>query len=349
MKTKLILFCTILLIMFAFVYRTMKTAKLPQAVAGFSVSVFADKLDQPGFIIFDQKNRAIVSEPASGKVILLPDTVLLEHLRMPSGLALYQNYLYIAERHQVSRWKYDVERGKLIDTAGTNIANLVASNLHPLHAMLFGPNYRQAPLISGSHAKETLNPNKLYIAAGSSCDVCVEDTWKRAAVLESDPDGNFTAEYAGGLRDPTGLAIHPTTHELWATEQGTDGLPDEINILQAPPPTQKFGARRYGWPFCYGKQIRDASFHPAKIDRIDIPQDCAETEPATMEFPADVDPAGLVFWNEALIVALKDSVTRDGKPLLTDVHPTSLAVTPDGALLVVDSRAGKVYQITSRP
>lgn len=348
MKTKLLIAGAILVVVAVAVYQTIRTTKLPHVVQGFSVSIFADKLDQPGFIVFDSKNRAIVSEPKSGKVILLPDTVLVEHLRMPSGLAWYQNYLYIAENHQVSRWKYDAEHGRLIDKVGTNIANLVASDLYPLHMILFGPNYRQAPLVTGGLAKDTLNPTKLYIAAGSSCDVCVESTWKRAAVLESDPDGNFTAEYAGGLRDPTGLAVHPTTHELWVTEDSTEGLPDEINVLKAPTLDLKFGARRYGWPFCYGKQIRDTSFNPTKIDRIDIPQDCTQTEPATMELSADADPMGIVFWNGALVVALKDSVTRDGHPFLTGLHPTSLVVASDGSLLVVDSQAGAIYRVASQ-
>ncbi len=348
MKTKLIFVGISIVVVVAVAYFTTKTSKLPEAESGFSVSVFADKLDKPAFVVFDAKNRAIVSEPKSGKVILLPDTVLIENLRMPSGLAMFQNYLYVSEAHQVSRWRYDVDQGKLLDKGGTNMANLVASDLHPMHMILFGPNYRTTAILTGSRGQQTLNPEKLYIAAGSSCNLCVDDTWKRAAVLESDPDGNFTAEFVGGLRYPTGLAIHPTTHALWATEQSTDGLPDEINILQAPTTAQKFGARRYGWPFCYGKQIRDASFNPTKVDRIDIPQDCAETEPATMELSADSDPTGLVFWNGALVVALKDSVTRDGQPLLAGLHPTSLAISPDGALIVVDSKAGKIYKVVSQ-
>src|SRR3989338_9178995 len=129
MKTKFIFFVAIVVIV-AVAYKTTKTEKLSEVAPGFSVSVFADNLDNPGFIVFDSKNRAIVSEPKSGKVILLPDTVLIENLRMPSGLALFQNYLYVAEAHQVSRWKYDIETGKLVDGKSENIANLVASDLH---------------------------------------------------------------------------------------------------------------------------------------------------------------------------------------------------------------------------
>src|SRR3989344_5348738 len=317
MRYKYYLLLLIITVAAVVVYMTTLTAKLPQVAPGFSVSIFADKLDNPGFVVFDEKNRAIVSEPKAGKVILLPDMVLLEGLKYPSGLEWYQDYLYVAETYQVSRWKYDVEQGKLIDTAGTNIANLVASDLHPLHPLLFGPNYRSAPIIKGTLEKETSSPTKLYIGAGSSCDVCVEETWKRAAVLESDPEGTFTAEYAGGLRNPTGLAIHPTTQVLWATEQSTDGLPDEINILQAPTSAQKFGARRYGWPFCYGNRVKDETFKPEKIERIDIPTDCSKTDAPVIEIPAHSAPLGLVFipinfgwpkeWEGDLLVAFHGS------------------------------------------
>nr|WP_214449534.1 PQQ-dependent sugar dehydrogenase [Flavihumibacter rivuli] len=45
--------------------------------------------------------------------------------------------------------------------------------------------------------------------------------------------------YAYGVRNPQGLAIHPTTGELWETEHGPRGG-DEINIINK--------AANYGWP-----------------------------------------------------------------------------------------------------
>lgn len=51
--------------------------------------------------------------------------------------------------------------------------------------------------------------------------------------------------YALGVRNPTGIVVHPGTAELWAVEHGPlDG--DEINIIQA--------GRNYGWPLVsYGR------------------------------------------------------------------------------------------------
>ena len=45
--------------------------------------------------------------------------------------------------------------------------------------------------------------------------------------------------YALGHRNPLGLAFHPTTNELWSTEEGPQGG-DELNIIQA--------GKNYGWP-----------------------------------------------------------------------------------------------------
>ena len=51
--------------------------------------------------------------------------------------------------------------------------------------------------------------------------------------------------YALGVRNPTGIVVHPGTSALWATDHGPlDG--DEINIIEA--------GRNYGWPLVsYGR------------------------------------------------------------------------------------------------
>jgi len=60
------------------------------------------------------------------------------------------------------------------------------------------------------------------------------------------PDNPFVGEagflpeiYSLGHRNPMGLALHPTTGELWAAEHGAQGG-DEVNVVLA--------GRNYGWP-----------------------------------------------------------------------------------------------------
>lgn len=324
--------------------------KMPKPVAflkapeGFIVSVFAKNLNDPRVIAFDPAGRILVSETAEGKVLVLEDKnkdgmadetrVLLEGLNKPHGLAFYpipsrqggsygastdggKTYLYIAETNQVARYIYDEQSGTVLEQnkIGQNIANLPADGKHFTRTIEFGPNYQTQPIVQGV-AEETMSPVKLYISVGSSCDICVEDSWKRAAILESDPDGSYTAELAGGLRNSVFFTFHPETKEMWATEMGRDYLgddlpPDEINIIKP--------NRKYGWPFCYGKQVKDKSFNPEKINRTDIPQDCNLTQPPVIEIPAHSAPLGLAFipdknwpkeWEGNLLVAYHGSWDR---------------------------------------
>ena len=286
--------------------------KLPE---GFKIDIFAKDLKDPRVITFDSTGRILVSETKSGKVVLLEDKdkngiaetkkTILSGLNKPHGLAFYgsenMTYLYVAETQQVARYVYDVKNGAMITTKGENVTNLPADGRHFTRTIAFGPNYRQAPIIGGFKEGQTLSPEKLYISVGSSCDVCVETaTWKRAAILESDPEGTYTAEFAGGLRNSVFFVFHPKTKEIWATEMGRDNLgdnlpPDEVNIVKVAGSEDKFGAKRYGWPFCYGDQARDKKFNPEKIERIDISSDCSKTESPVIKIPAHSAPLGLAF------------------------------------------------------
>lgn len=284
---------------------------------GFKISVAASGLENARVILFDPKGRILVSETKAGRVSILEDkdkngdfevkNVLIENLRSPHGLDFYKDsktgttYLYIAETHQVARYIYDTNIGKLTSSVGESITSLPADGRHFTRTISFGPNFRETPLLPGKRGKDTLIDTKLYISVGSSCDVCVEDAaWKRAAILESDPEGTFTAEFAGGLRNSVFFTFHPKTREIWATEMGRDNLgddlpPDEINIIKVAGPEDKFGAKRYGWPFCYGNQARDKTFNQEKFQRIDISSDCSKTVPPAIQIPAHSAPLGLTF------------------------------------------------------
>lgn len=282
---------------------------------GFKISVAAKNLDSPRVMTFDSKGRMLVSETKAGRVVILENEdgdgkfkdkrTLIENLRSPHGLDFYApgniTYLYIAETHQVARYKYDVEVGKLLDNIGENIATLPPDGRHVTRTILFGPNWRDRNLIKGSSPIGGFYSGiKLYISVGSSCDVCEETTWKRASILESDPDGTFTGEFAGGLRNSVFFTFNPETKEIWATEMGRDNLgdnlpPDEINIVKVAGTEHKFGARRFGWPFCYGNKVKDETFKPEKIERTDIPTDCSQTDAPAIELSAHSAPLGLAF------------------------------------------------------
>lgn len=378
--------------------------KLPD---GFKIDIFSKDLENPRVIAFDPAGRALVSETKTGKVLMLKDSdndgkaedkvVILENLKQPHGLAFYTDlgkntYLYVAETHQVARYSYDTKNSKVLGQKGKNIITALPSEgRHFTRTIAFGPNFRKNQIVGTIN---TQVETKLYISVGSSCDVCVETaTWKRAAILESDPVGTYTAEFAGGLRNSVFFTFHPKTKEIWATEMGRDNLgdnlpPDEINIVKVAGSEDKFGAKRYGWPFCYGNQVRDIKFNPEKIDRIDIPSDCTKTEPPVIEIPAHSAPLGLAFiplnggwpkeWEGDLLVALHGSwnssvpvgykivrydLDADGKVLSqkpidfisgwlkngkTYGRPVDLKFGPDGMLYISDDATGNIYMVSAR-
>lgn len=66
---------------------------------------------------------------------------------------------------------------------------------------------------SGEHMTRTIlfANHKLYVSAGSSCNVCMESDPRRAAVSEMNEDGSGEHIFASGLRNAVGLAFNERT------------------------------------------------------------------------------------------------------------------------------------------
>lgn len=84
-----------------------------------------------------------------------------------------------------------------------------------------------------------------------------------------------------GNRNVQGIALHPTTGEVWAHEHGTKGG-DEVNILEA-------GAN-YGWPDVtfgesyWGTEISDKTTAPGMKDPV-------------LQWTPSIAPSGMAFYN----------------------------------------------------
>lgn len=356
---------------------------------GFDVSVFARDLVSPRVIVFDPQGRLLVSEPKAGRVSMVSEAgirqTLLEGLNKPHGLAFYTDpktkiaYFYVAEVREVVRYRYDAKTGSVDTSKRESIVNLPPSGRHETRTIGFGNDFRKDPIVEGLPRKSFLSPIKLYTSIGSSCDVCLEDTWKYSAILESDPEGTYAAEVAGGLRNSVFFDFHPQTGEIWATEMGRDGLgddlpPDEINVI-------KVGAK-YGWPYCYGNKMRDTSFKE-KTTRTDLPMDCSLTEAPHIQIPAHSAPLGIAFipsnWGSMagdLLVAYHGSWNRSSptgyKVVKFDLsdngasegvqdfitgwlvdkktigRPVDLKFDSSGALFISDDQAGMIYKVVKR-
>jgi glucose/arabinose dehydrogenase len=226
---------------------SLKQLHLPD---GFHIAVFADNIDSARMLTFTPGGVLLVSESGEGKVVALPDPKhtgkaarevdVLSGLNEPHGIAFYQGKLYVAENDKVRR--YDWDEATLHATNPTKLADLPTGGGHSTRSILF-------------------HGGKMYISAGSSCNVCIEKDPRRATVMEFNPDGSGQKIFAKGLRNAVGLAENPKTDTVWVTVNGRDWLGDDL-----PPETiydlGKDGGDA-GWPYCYGDRVPDPNFTKA--------------------------------------------------------------------------------------
>jgi glucose/arabinose dehydrogenase len=338
---------------------------------GITLSVYAEDVPGARIMAFGPDTGAgseavealFVSGTQEGSIFAVPDRdadgvadatiVFAEGLDRPHGIAWRDGWLYVGETHRVVRMR-DVDGDLSADEVEIVVPQLPAAGQHFTRSLVFGPD------------------GGLYVSVGSSCNACEEDDPRRAAVLRFDPDdGEVATIYARGLRNAVGLAWHPTTGALWATDNGRDWLgdelpPEELNRIQA--------GDDHGWPFCYGGRVPDPE--------IGSTERCASTVPATFEMQAHSAPLGLDFYTGSLLpaeyrgdlfIAFHGSWNRSaptgykvvrvrfsgGEPTavedFVDVwlddgsashRPVDVKTGPDGALYISDDLQGTVFRVT---
>lgn len=248
-----------------------------KAPAGFHISVFADDIDGARMLVWSPGGVLLVSESGEGKVVALPDSKnsgkaertvdVLSGLNEPHGLAFYQGKLYVAENDKVR--SYDWDEKNLHASNPKKLADLPTGGGHSTRSILF-------------------HGGKMYISAGSSCNVCIEKDPQRATVMEFNPDGTGQKIFAKGLRNAVGVALNPKTDTVWVTVNGRDWLGDDL-----PPETiydlGKNGGDA-GWPYCYGDRVPDSNFTKPGDDR------CNSVLEPRVQMQAHSAPLGLAFY-----------------------------------------------------
>lgn len=330
--------------------------------AHLTIGIFADGLGAPRFMAFDEQGTLFVTD-ARGRVLMLPDAdhngtaddvvVIASGLQRPHGITFHNGVLYVAETSRVSR-VVDGDKDGRPETLEPVIEGLPADGGHATRTIRFGPD------------------GLLYVSIGSSCNVCIEADPRRAAIVRYQPDGSGEELFAIGLRNAVGIAFHPETGELWATNNGRDGMGDDV-----PPETINIVTKGadFGWPRCHAGDIVDPQFGGDA--------GCAGVTPPVVTLQAHSAPLGLTFiegdalgpaWDGALLVAFHGSWDRseptgykviavpiaDGRPtgevldfasgwLLPNGdrwgRPVDVQQAPDGSLLITDDYGGRIFRI----
>ncbi len=283
---------------------------------------------------------------------------VIQGLTQPNGLAFKDGALYVLAINKVFR--YDNIEDKL-DNPGqpvelTDKFNLPPEIHHNWKYAAFGPD------------------GKLYIQVGANCNICEINPGIHGQIRRYNPDGTGMEIVARGVRNTVGFDWHPTTKELWFTDNGRDwagnaGPEDELNRIGK----GQEGAF-YGFPYCHANGIPDPD--------IKIPNPCAGVVmPAALTGPHSAG-LGITFYTGSMFpksyqnvafIARRGSWNRDQKfgydvvvartsggkakiePFMTGLldtkanqfhgRPTYLHQMKDGSLLVSDEQNGAIYRV----
>jgi glucose/arabinose dehydrogenase len=304
-----------------------------------------------------------VAERGRDRIVRLPDRdrdgladgveVVAGQLNNPSSIAFFEDgSLYVGETTRILRLSGPDARGTM--TKVEVVIDGLPSGGHNTRTVLFSPDWRW-----------------LYVSVGSSCNVCIEDDPRRAAIVRYTPDGGNETIFATGLRNAVGIAFRPGTNELWATNNGRDWLGDD-----QPPETvyRVEEGEDAGWPRCHAGRIVDPDYGASGA--------CAGVSTPEVEMQAHSAPLGLTFYageqfptayQGDLFVAFHGSWNRTVPtgykvvriPMQGDTpgpvedfavgwlredgsqwgRPVDLATGADGSLYVSDDGEGRIYRI----
>ena len=209
---------------------------------GFRLNRYATAIPGARMLLVTAKGDLLVSTPRQHQVILLArdkdkdgiadaKRVLLDKLNRPHDLALWREWLYIAETDAIGRVLFDVDSGRLGGQYERIIEGLPKVGNHWSKSIGFSPD------------------GWLYLSIGSSCNVCVETDVRRATMMRFRPDGSAGEIVGTGLRNSVGFDWAPWDGALYATDNGRDLMGDDY------PPCElnriEYG-QFYGWPYVNG-------------------------------------------------------------------------------------------------
>jgi glucose/arabinose dehydrogenase len=341
---------------------------LPTVPSGFHIDVFATDFKQPRWLTVAPNGDIFLADTHGGAIYILRDAQHTGHaqrekfltgLDEPFGIAFHDDYIYVGNTNAVLRYKFDPQTSKLL-----------------------GPAEKLMDLPRGGHSTRTViftaDGKHLLVSVGSSSNVSIESDSRRAAVTICDPDGKNARLYATGLRNPVGLALEPSTGQLWTSVNERDGLGDDL------PPDYITSVKEggfYGWPYSYIGDNVDPRVSPQKPELVAqaiVPDVLLGAHRAPLQFAfytgkqfPDSYQGGIFLaehgsWNrstragyQVVFIPFKDGKpSGDPQPFLTGLvpdptkgnvngRPVGITVAPDGSLLVADDGAGVVYRVSA--
>ena len=373
----------------------------PRVPPGFTVERFGGVFQDPRAIRVAPNGDIFVAESLVGRIRVLRapdganapslDQVFARGLERPFGIAFYPlgpdpRWIYVAENNRVVRFAY--RNG---DVAASGSPQVVVPRL----AQSTGGHWTRDVVFSRNGAH-------LYVSIGSASNVAEEmprksigavrrwqaeralgaawgDETDRADILVFDPTGKARRRiFAAGIRNCVGLAVNPTTGDLWCSTNERDGLGDDL------PPDYVTRVRDdafYGWPWYYIGSHEDPRHRGERPDldgKVTVPDVLLQAHSAPLElmfyaaasgpgaFPADYDGDAFVAlhgsWNRSRRTGYKVVRVRVRRGIPTGEYddfltgfvvsdaevwgrPVGVAEAHDGSLLVSEDGNGTLWRV----
>jgi glucose/arabinose dehydrogenase len=340
--------------------------------AGFQAEVFAHGIPGARSMTEGPNGTIFVGTRTIGRVYAVtrnPDgttrtRTIAQGLTLPNGVVMIGDSLYVLAVNRVLRF----------DNIEANLDNPPA----PVE-LTSAFNFPTEQDHGGNHHWKfaALGPDgRIYTNVGVKCNICEFDRDQYALLVSFNPDGSGRRIEARGVRNSVGMAHHPVTRELWATNNGRDWAGNDW------PDDTLHRVRRsgedHGFPFCTAGRP-DPQYNANR--------DCSEFVPPAALLGPHTAALGMRFytgsmfpeqyrnqifiarrgsWNRERLSGYDVVVARlDAQGNVTGVEefmtgfrddanqkfldrPIDVHVMRDGSLLVSGEQMGAIYRITYR-
>lgn len=349
---------------------------------GYRVTLAADHLIEPRFMVFGPDGTLYLSEPRGNRIMALRDanhdgvyeenerTEFVANQPTVHGVQWFKDRLWFTTSDGVHTAR---------DTNGDGKADEIKTIL--------------GDLPSGGHWWRSIlvDDNGFYTSIGDIGNITDQTKTDREKIWHYDLNGGHKTLFVSGIRNTEKLQYRPGTTEVWGCDHGSDnfgrkfgerpGRNQPITNLNPPDEFNHYvEGHFYGHPFITGLNMP----RPEYADRPDILELADKDTPPAWCFPAHWAPDGWTFldkttalgnrgdafiafhgsWNRVprggycIVRLLFDPVTQQPYGSLKIVscvtkddkvlaRPVDCCEAPDGSILFSCDSTGKIYRISA--
>ena len=329
---------------------------------GFKISLFADDVDNARQLAVSKKGIVYVGSRKAGNVYALIDhnsdgvadkkIVIAKGLNMPSGLAIKDGDLYVAEVERIIRF-IDIDKHLKKPTYDVVYDQFPADRHHGWKFIRFTPT------------------GELIVPVGVPCNICSENE-KYGRIFSLNLDTKEIKTIAKGVRNSVGFDFHPSTQAFWFSDNGRDMMGDDLPPCEINRVTEE--GEHFGFPYVHAGSILDPEFGKGKnITDYKAPALALEAHVAPLgvhfykskQFPVNYQQQLFVAehgsWNRSKKTGYKVAVAtiEQGRvikyaPFITGFmkneetlgRPVAFAELADGSLLISDDYANVIYRVS---